>query len=115
MTVAAAAANSKDAALRQTTEVARLLIEAGADPQAFDAKDHSAIAIAKGAGNAKLAKFMEHYHTAQPCNTLLRAQNSPLSGDVLELVMTYVLPPVLKEQLVTLAGHKGEECMLDVA
>jgi len=112
MTVAAV--DSTAAALQQTTEVARLLIDAGADPQAFDAKDHSAIALAKGAGNAELARFMEHYHTAQPFNSLVR-ENSPLTGDELELVMAYVLPPVRKQQLVTFVRHKGEECTLGVA
>jgi len=82
---------------KQHIEVARLLIEAGADPQALDAKKRSAAVLAKEAGNTALANFLGHYRDVQACITLLRAKFSPqspisLSGDVLHLVSVHLLP-----------------------
>lgn len=82
---------------KQHIELARLLIEAGADPQALDAQERSAAVLAKEAGNTALANFLGHYRDVQACITLLRAKVSPqsqisLSGDVLHLISMHLLP-----------------------
>jgi hypothetical protein len=83
--------------MRERLQVAGALIEAGVDPKAVDGSHRSPIVVARTAGNLELARFLEHYHDVQTARMLRRSHIFAI--DVLQVLLAYLLPESIKEQL----------------
>lgn len=90
--------------VRDSKEVARLLIDAGARPHEKDSGLRSAVEVATASGNTELAGFLEHYLEIKAGRMLVQAMSGPsafegLCTDELKTVLGYLLPSELAQQV----------------
>jgi len=77
-------------------QVARLILQAGASPNAHDAKGRLPADVARLSKNEGLAQFFDFFHEAQACTLLQSAKTGffeCLTPDVVQIICTYLAPP----------------------